>query len=458
MAEERATTKHVIKIDQELLENIEYLIEINADNSLFNILVDIHPADIAELLNHLPSDKSIYLFHLLDSETASELILDLDETLREKVLKSSETERITDIVDEMEIDDAADIIADLPDEIAEQVLDNIDSEDSEEVKELLKYAEDTAGGIMSTNFIYVLDDQTVDDAINVVRKHSEDFDHIYHVYVLNSNDKLIGIVFLKTLIIYSRFKKISEVLEKDLIYVHPEVDQEEVARTMTKYNLVAIPVVDSEMKMLGRITFDDVVDVIQEEAVEDLSRIAGLNEEEETSDTIFDSTKNRLPWLLVSLFGELISAFVLLSYQASIEKMIVASFFIPIVMALGGSSGTQAAIITVRSITLGDLWPSHTTKKLIKEFQIANINGFLLGSVLLISTFFLFKTEFSFSLLIAFTLLIILNFATIVGSAIPMVLHKMKVDPAIATGPFVTTMNDIFGLLIYLGMVTFFFL
>ncbi len=446
-----------VYIDEELLENIKELIKIRAEDSLRAIFLDTHPADIAEILNHLDFDDALFIFNLLDTETASEVLLEVDESLREKILSKIGTETITDIVDEMESDDATDIIAELPKEVAEKVLENIDEEDSEEVKELLKYEEDTAGGLMSRDFVFVYDDQTVEDAIEKVRENADEFEHIYHVYVLTRDEKLVGFVLLKSLLIAKPETPIREVLEDDFIYVYPETDQEEVARIIEKYNLVALPVVDHDMKMLGRITIDDVVDVIQEEVSEDIQRIAGVTEEEETSDSVFEISKNRLPWLFVSLFGELISAIVLSSYSASLEQMIVASFFIPVVMALGGSSGNQAAIITVRAISTGTLWPSQTFKKLFKEFKVANLNALALGSVLIIATYFFFDTGMKFSLLIAGTLFVILNFATIIGAAIPILLNKLKIDPAIATGPFVATMNDIFGLLIYLTLVTIFF-
>ncbi len=451
------TINKAVYIDEELLENINELIRMGASDSLRAIFLDIHPADIAEILNHLDFEDALYLFKLLDTETASEVLLEVDENLREKILAKIGTETITDIVDEMESDDATDIIADLPKDVAEEVLENIDEEDSEEVKELLKYEEDTAGGLMSSDYVFVYDDQTVADAIEKVRENADEFEHIYHVYVLTREGKLVGFVLLKSLLIAKPETPITDVLEEDLIYVYPEIDQEEVARIIEKYDLVALPVVDHDMRMLGRITIDDVVDVIQEEVAEDIQRIAGVTEEEETSDSVYEISKNRLPWLFVSLVGELISALVLSSYSASLEEMIVASFFIPVVMALGGSSGNQAAIITVRAISTGTLWPSQTAKKLLKEFKVANLNALALGTVLIIATYFFFDTGMKFSLLIAGTLVVILNFATIIGAAIPILLNKLNIDPAIATGPFVATMNDIFGLLIYLTLVTIFF-
>ena len=452
-----STPKTILQVDNELIESITNLIESNAEKSLLNIFADLHPADIAEIINHLKIENAEYAFSILDAETASEVVTELDEHLREEILKNIDAETITDIVEELHSDDATDIVSDLPEEVAEHVLENIDEEDAEEVKELLKYDEDTAGGIMTSNYVFVRENNTVNDAIAEVRKNSEEFDHIYHIYVLTDDDILLGIVPLKALLTNPLNSPLKDIIEDDLIYVTPEVDQEEVANIIQKYDLVAIPVVDENRRMLGRITFDDIVDVIQEEASEDIQKIAGLTEEEEFSYSTFRISRNRLPWLFVSLAGELISAVVLKSFQASIEQIIIASFFIPIIMAMGGSSGSQSAIVMVQGISTGDIWLNDTFKKLFKELRVALLNSVVCTAVLLIVTHFFFHTELRFSLILSFSLFVIMVNATMIGAAVPVVLKKLNVDPAIATGPFVTTTNDIIGLLIYLSLLTFFY-
>jgi magnesium transporter len=247
-------------------------------------------------------------------------------------------------------------------------------------------------------------------------------------------------------------------MDEDLIYVTPEIDQEEVAKVMEKYDLVAIPVVDESKVMLGRITIDDVVEVIQEEAEEDLQKMAGLTDDEEFSHSTFRVSRIRLPWLLISLVGELLSAIVLSSYQASIEKVIVASFFIPIVMAMGGSSGQQAAIVMVRSLATKEYWFSEVIKKLFKEFRVALLNGIISAVILLALTSVFFHTELQFSILLSLTLLIIMTNATMVGAMVPLLLKKMGADPVVATGPFVSTSNDIIGLLIYFILLSNFYI
>lgn len=263
---EMGNIKTVLQIDNELLKNISELIESGSEKSLLNIFADLHPADIAEIINHLNFDEAEYAFSLLDNETASEVILELDENLREQILKDIDVKKITDIVDELHSDDATDIVSDLPQEVASQVLKNIDKEDSEDVKELLRYPEDSAGGIMTSNFVYVGEDATVKDAIEEVRKNAEEFEHIYNIYVLKDDDELVGVIGLKSLLINPLYLSVKNILDEDLIFVTPFMDQEEVANIMNKYDLVAIPVVDENRRMLGRITFDDIQDVIQEEA------------------------------------------------------------------------------------------------------------------------------------------------------------------------------------------------
>ncbi len=451
-------TRDVFKVDKEVIENITTLIENQDSHSILNIFANLHPADIAEIINHLNIDDAQYVFGILDKDTAVEVITELDEDLREEILSEIDKNRITDIVEELDSDDATDIVSELPQPIAEHVLDNIDKEDSQEVKELLKYADDTAGGLMSSDFVYVYDDATLRQAIRKVREHADEFEQIYHIYVLNKKNQLLGFVPLKELLTNPLRTKITDVMEEDLIYVTPDVDQEEVAQIMDKYDLVSLPVVDENKVMLGRITIDDIVDVIQEEAEEDISKMAGLTDDEEFSHSTLKVSKIRLPWLLVSLFGELISAIVLSHFQASIEQVIVASFFIPIIMAMGGSSGQQAAIVMVRNLGTNDVWFSEVLKKLLKEFRVALVNGIISSVILLVMTYFFFSTELYFSLLLSFTLLIIMINATVIGAAVPIILSKMGVDPVVATGPFVATTNDIIGLLTYFIILSIFYI
>ncbi|KAB2842940.1 MAG: magnesium transporter [Melioribacteraceae bacterium] len=460
MAENKeiSQARNVIKIDNELLENISVLIDSKDEKSLLNIFADIHTADIAEIINHLNVDEAIYAFELLPNDIASEVITEIDENLREKILNEIDAKKIADIVDELETYDATDIVSDLPENIAEEVLMHIDKEYSEDVKELLKYEEDTAGGIMNSDFVYVDENATVQDAIEEVRKHADEYEHIYHIYVLKETDELVGYVILKSLLLNPLDTKITSIVEEELFYVTPDKDQEEVANLMEKYDLVVIPVVDEQKRMLGRITIDDVVDVIHEEASEDIQKLAGLSEEQESTDSIFRISRIRLPWLIIALFFELFNAMVLSSYEHLFQRLVLATFFIPVVMAVGGNSGTQAAIVMVRGLSIGDIWINETLRKIFKEFFVSLVNGLVCSAVLMgASLLFFDSVSFKFALIISTALFGIVIFATVVGASIPVILKKFGADPAIATGPFVTTTNDIVGIIIYLSIITYFF-
>ncbi len=453
-----STVKDFIQVDSEVVENISSLIEDKATKSLLNIFASLHPADIAEIINRLDLTHALFAFRLLDSETAGDVITEIDENFRERILEKVDTKRLANIINELDTDDATDIISDLPKPVAEQILRVIDKEYSRDVRELMKYPEDTAGGIMSRDFVSVSDSQTVADAIDEVRKNGENIDHIYFIYVLGQGGKLSGIVPLKRLLINPMQTKVNTLYEDNLIYVYPEVDQEEVANLMEKYDLVSIPVVDSRNIMLGRITIDDIVDVIHEEAAEDIQKIAGIMEEEEFNDSAFRISKLRLPWLLVSLMGEIGNALVLSKYERSLEEIIVASFFIPIVMAMGGSTSTQAAIVMVRGLSTRDIWLSDSLKKILKEFKVSLINGLSSGILLLAASYYLFPgTSFAFSLTLSSTLVVIMINASLMGTLIPVLIKKAGADPALATGPLVTTINDVMSLLIYMIVITILF-
>ena len=452
---ENIEVKDVIKVNNELHDNISFLIKEKSSESLLNLFFDLHSADIAEIINRLNYEDAEYTFSLLGIEIASEVIIELDENLREKILQNIDTERISIIVDELDTDDATDIIGDLPKEIATEVLKNIDVEDSKEVKKLLKYDEESAGGIMSRDYVSVKDYDTLRAAIREVRKNADDFDHIYQIYVVKDNNELVGIVSIKSLLTNPLRTSITSVMKEDLIYVTTDIDQEEVANIMQKYNLVAIPVVDENKKMLGRITIDDIVDVMQEEAEEDIQKLVGLSEEQESSDSIFRISRIRLPWLIIALAIEMIGVLLLSKYQIVLEKLTIAAFFFPVLMAMGGSSGNQAAIVMVKGLGSGDMWLKEIFKKLSKELFVAMTNGITIATILFSFTYFFFD-DTSFLLVLAVSQTFIIVFATMLGATIPIVLKKLKIDPAVATGPFVSSMNDVLGLLIYMTFVTLF--
>ena len=436
-----------------IIDDIEYLASEKNSGMILNILVGNHPADIAEILGNLSEENEKYVFGLFDADTASDVIVELDDVTREKLVSELQHERISEIVDEMESDDATDLVAELPDKVAEKVLDTIDEEGSEEVKELLQHDEDTAGGIMALEYVAVSEDTTVDEAIKEIRAKAEEVPEVYNVYVFDKDGMLAGFLPLKNLIVAQASQKIKDVMIADVISVPIEMDQEEVANIFRRYNLVSLPVVDELGKLVGRITVDDIVEVIEEEASEDMQKMAGIADEEEIRETsVFKISFGRLPWLLVGFVGQLIAALVLSQFEASLRDIFLAIFFIPMMMAMGGNSGIQAATIVVRGIALGELSPDDTFKRLSREIKVSLFNGAVCG-LLLFGIIAVFDTP-TFGFVLALSMLAVIINASILGASIPLILRKVGVDPAIAAGPLITTFNDIIGLAIYLGLVT----
>lgn len=436
-----------------ITEDIEYLAAEKDGRMIQNILIGNHPADIADIIRNLSEGHDRFAFSLLDADTASEVIMHFDDVTREKLVSELLQERLSEIVDEMDSDDATDLVAELPDDVALQVLAAIDKEDREEVKQLLRHREDTAGGIMALEFVAVKQDVTVDEAIREIRAHAEEVGEFYNVYVVDEAGRLVGILPLQKLILAQPTEKLTNIMDTDVIHVTTDLDQEEVANMFRKYDLVSMPVVDKTGKLVGRITIDDVVDVMEEEASEDMQRMAGIADDEDVRETsVFKISLGRLPWLLVAFVGEMLSAFVLHKFEASLNQIFIAALFIPLMMAMGGNSGIQAATIVVRGMALGELRPEDTFRRLKKELRVSLINGLVCG-VLLFGVVSVFG-EPHFGIILGVAMIIVILNASFVGASIPLILKRFGVDPAIATGPFITTSNDVVGLFIYLGLTT----
>lgn len=439
---------------KEIVENIRFLISVNETAKLKNILLGTHPADIADIFEHLKENERDFLFSLLPPEEASDVIVELDDFHREHILEDLHEDRLSELVDEMDSDDATDLVAELPDDVADKVLRSIDKQDSDEVKELMRHDEESAGGLMALEYVFINQNSTIDDAIREIRKKAEEVEDLFYVYVVDNDEVLVGILALKDLILSSGQRKIAEVMDRDVISVHEDMDQEEVANTARKYDLVAVPVVDERNRLVGRITIDDIVDVMEDEASEDIHRMAGISTEEEIHEkSSFKISRARLPWLLIAFAGELCSAFILNHFAATLKEMIIATFFIPIIMAMGGNVGIQSSTIMIRGLATGEIGLLHTRRQIFKELRVSLINGFLCGILAFLIVRFWFKeTEFGFILAISLFLIIVM--AAFIGATIPLILKKLGIDPAIATGPFITTANDSIGLLIYLGLAT----
>lgn len=441
---------------QEILEDVSYLIEAKQAPKLRAIMLTAHPADIAELLVHLEGEQRRYLFDTLDLRTAAAVILEVDESTRQELIQYCDEDRLSGIVEEMKSDDATDFIRALAPELAAKILKQIEPQESADVRQLLAHEEDTAGGIMALELVAVAQERTVEEAIFEIRKKADEIETINHVYIVDAKGRLVGIVPLKKLILAEAYTPLREIMNRDVISVQVGTDQEEVANLARKYDLSSVPVVDSEGRLAGRITYDDIVDVMQEEAAEDLARVAGVDEAEEPREaSIFRICRLRLPWLVVGLLGEILAAFVLTNFSSALDKVISLVFFIPIITAMGGNAGIQASAIVVRGLATGEIDFSDTLRQLSKEFRIAILNGLLCGLIIFLVVAIGWKNP-NIGLLIATSLMIVIMSASLVGGTVPLALKRFNVDPAIAIGPFITISNDILGLLIYMWIAMLF--
>ena len=442
-------------INEKLIEEVTGHIARENSEALEKILDELRPADAADLIEHLPPDERFFIFKLLKLDEAGDVLVEIEPPVQRRILDGLDNRLVSEILQEVDSDEAADIIGKLPDERATEVIETLGEELSEELERLLQYGKDTAGGIMALEFVSILKDATVGDAITTVREKRKEVENLYHVWIVDNLERLVGVVSLKDLVIEAPDRKISEIMNPEVISVDVHKDQEEVAHMFKRYDLVNMPVIDENHRLVGRITYDDIIDVIEEEMDEDLFLMTGVIGQEIAEESALKISKARLPWLIAGVFGGIVAAAVINQFETSLEKVIALSFFFPVIMAMGGNTGTQAATIVVRGMATGDIRLVNIRKRLWVEMKVAFINGIICGILLgLIVGFWL--SDYGLGAIVALAgVLIILN-SGFTGSAVPFVLKKLNIDPALATGPFVTTSNDILGLLIYLGLVTLF--
>lgn len=437
----------------EILSSIRDLIEKRNQGALLNLLIDLHPADIADLLTDLKKDERKYLFPLLPTEKASAVLTELDPPIVDQILEDVSEQRLSTLVDKMDSDDAADIISELPDDVAQSVLEQIPDEISEDVKELLLYDEDTAGGIMALEFVSVKNKSTVNQTIKAIRRVRKKMKTVHTIWVTDDDDKLLGSVSLTDLVLAKGKALISKILNKDIKYVYTDMDQEEVAIFFRKYDLVVLPVVNSSHQLVGQITIDDIIDVVEEEASEDISLFAGASDEELQEDSFLKISWVRLPWLMVAFVGQLIAAFIIQQFEGTLVQIIALTFFMPVIMAMGGNSGIQSSIIVIRGLATGEISVESTWRRFFREFRVSLFIGFIFGVIMLLVVG-LWLGNYIMGLIIGFALNLVILQATLFGGLIPFLLKRADIDPALASGPFITTFNDILGLLIYLVLIT----
>lgn len=442
-------------IGSKLVEEIKSLIKDGNPQALKELIDEMRAADVADLVEHLEFNERLFIFKLLEPEGAGEVLVEVEPPVQERIIKHLDNQVISKIVQELDSDDAADLVGDLPKQRAREIIATVGDDVSEGLEKLLPYAEDSAGGIMALEFVAVKADATVQDAVEKIREKREEVENLYYLWVVDDSERLVGVISLKDLLLEPPDREIADILNPEVISVHVNTDQEVVARMVTKYDLVNIPVVDQHHRLVGRITHDDILDVIQEEVDEDISLMAGMFDQEIAEESTLRISRARLPWLIMGLFGGILAAAVIRQFESSLENVIALSFFFPVVMAMGGNTGTQAATVVVRGLATGEVSLVNIWKRLWMEMRVALINGIICG-ILLGLIVGAWLSDYGLGASVALALILIVINSGFIGSAVPFALKKLNIDPALATGPFVTTSNDILGLFIYLGFVTIF--
>ena len=454
----KKTERHTkFVLTDELISKIIGFINSSDDKSIIESFLNLHHADIADILEKLNSDQSTYIIKLLDSEKTSDVLMELDDDYREKVLKNLSVKEIAEEVEELDSDDATDIISELPEEKQKKVISKIlDAEHKADIKELLKYDEDSAGGLMAKELIKVNENWSVTRCIKEMRAQASEVTRVHSVYVVDNEDILLGRLSLKDLLVANPNSKIKSIFKSNVDYVFVTDSGELVASTMQKYDLGAIPVVDKNKKLQGRITIDDIVDLIKEEAEEDYQLAAGILQDVDVDDSIFELTRARLPWLIVGLIGGIGAAFVMGGFDEILVQHKILFYFTPLIAAMAGNVGVQSSAIIVQGLA-NDVVKGSLLKRLIKELGLSLINGLIFGLLTIIFGLII-DQPIELSLVISLSMLCVIVVAALIGTSVPIILEKRGIDPAIATGPFITTSNDIFGIFLFFYIAKIFLL
>jgi magnesium transporter len=428
------------------LEN-EQFVELQRD------IDQLHPADIVPILNDLPTEYQLAFFSLLNHETASDVLPELNDDVREHILQNIQQNHLVKIIDEMDTDEAADIISELEEDVSRDLLRKIDEEDSQQIKQLLEYDEESAGGIMQTEIIAVQKDLKRDELIEYIRENHDEVENIHYVFVVQKDQQLIGILEITKLLLARSEATAEEMMESEVISVKADVDQEEVANMFRKYDMFILPVVDNNNRLLGRITVDDIIDVIDEEASEDVYKMVGLESEDRVFTHPLSSVRKRLPWLTLNLFTALLVSSVVGIFEATIAELSFLAVLMPIVAGLGGNSGTQTLTVITRGIALGELTIRNTYRAMFKEIIVGIINGIIVGSFAMIIAY-LIRGDIMLGIVLGSAMICNMFIAGLVGSTIPIVMKTLKIDPALASSVIITMLTDIGGFASFLGLAT----
>lgn len=441
------------ELTKEYLEEIKLHLDEDQKTVLLQKINELHPADIAEILDELNEDYANRLYPYLESEVAADVLIELEEDVRERLLSNLNAKEIAEkFIDHMDSDDAADVMAELPDRKKDDVISAIkDAEQASDIVDLLNYPENSAGGLMAKELIKVHIDWSMLKCLKEMRKQAENIENVYTIYVVDDRDKLVGTLSLKKLLLAPQGSKVKDLYSEDVLSVKAYEESEEIASIMDKYDLVVLPVVDELDRLIGRITIDDIVDVIKEEADKDYQMASGISESVDSTDSVKILTRARLPWLLVGLLGGIFGALVINQYEDQLEIYPEMALFIPLIAAMGGNVGVQSSAIIVQGLANNSLGFDSLFTRLGKEFLVAILNGLVCSVLILIYTI-LYKDSLDLAATVSVSLILVIIFAGLFGTFVPLMLDKYKIDPALATGPFITTMNDIVGLFIYFGI------
>jgi len=445
------------QLTKKFIEEIELLIQNKNTDSLKNMFSELLAPDIAEILKILDSNQSKYLFDLFNEELGADILIELEEDLREQLLGNlSSKEIVEDVIENLDSDDAADVIQELPKEKQKEVLSNIiNAQQASDIADLLSYEDNSAGALMAKELIKVHENWSILRCVSEMRKQAQEVNRVYTIYVVNNETRLIGTISLKKLLLTPEKTFIEDIYNKRVTSVNTSTSGEEVSRIMNKYDLIVLPVVNNNNELVGRITIDDVVDFIKEEAEKDYQMASGISDNIEPLDNVLTLTKARIPWLIIGMFGGLLGAQIIGLFH--IEENPILAFFIPLIAAMGGNVGVQSSAIIVQALAAKNLGIDHWTKRFMKEFSVALING-LICCVLLFFVCALLYAEPKLPITVSLSLLTVMVFAALFGTFVPLILDKYKIDPALATGPFITTMNDVIGLFIYFSIAKMIFI
>ena len=437
---------------QEFINHIKELIDKKDSVLIQEAVSKLHPADIAEICLELTTEQARFLYRQLDNETAADALIEMDEDLRNDLLEELPSEAIAKrFVNYMDTDDAVEIIREMDEEKQEEVLSNIqDIELAGDIVDLLQYDEDTAGGLMSTEMVVVNGNWSMPECLKEMRQQAEELDDIYYIYVVDDDERLCGLFPLKKMITSPSVSKVKHVMDTKIISVDVDTPIDEVTMLIEKYNLVAIPVVDKINRLVGQITVDDIMDEVREQTEHDQQLTAGLTQDVETSDNVFVQTKARLPWLIIGMLGGIGSSLLLNCFTNTLGSHPEMALFIPLLAGMGGNVGTQSSAITVQGLANNSLNPHHIFRHILKEMVVAIINATILSLMVYVYNFFVYGAIDIVTLAVPLSLFVVVLFASAFGTFIPMVLERININPAVATGPFIQIINDLSGMTFYM--------